>query len=301
MRITKLSPTQFENLIFDLSLTRGMKNVVWRTPGADGGRDIEGIVYERDFSGAQTERRWFVECKRYSASVDWPTIYQKIAYADVHKADVLLMCTTSTFSPNAVTHVAQWNAKRRDLTIRLWPVHDIEAQLSQHPDLALKYGLANTRQAPGKSFLDLALSLSKAVSSHYSKQIFAGLSVDPMLLAAQSFADLLLRRMEDLERAGRIQPSTSQTNLTSTDAYIVTGSGLQMDDQGLRAFFCYLFALTKTQLNVRAIAPSTCEIKSTTRVREIMERYRATFDAIAIWSDFEYRHSKHLITITQRS
>jgi hypothetical protein len=35
-----LTPTEFENLVFDLLISRGMVNVAWRTPGADGGRDI---------------------------------------------------------------------------------------------------------------------------------------------------------------------------------------------------------------------------------------------------------------------
>lgn len=37
-----LSPTAFEHLIFDLMILTGLRNVVWRSPGADGGRDIEG-------------------------------------------------------------------------------------------------------------------------------------------------------------------------------------------------------------------------------------------------------------------
>jgi hypothetical protein len=37
-----LSPRQFENVVYDLVSAAGLRNAVWRTPGADGGRDIEG-------------------------------------------------------------------------------------------------------------------------------------------------------------------------------------------------------------------------------------------------------------------
>src|SRR5258706_16433701 len=93
--LTELTPLEFENLIFDLMTSRGMSNVVWRTPGADGGRDIEGQTTELDLSGTAVSRKWYVECKRYATSVDWPTIYPKLSYADSHHADFLLLCTTS--------------------------------------------------------------------------------------------------------------------------------------------------------------------------------------------------------------
>lgn len=132
--LSQLAPTDFENLIFDLLVLGGMKNVNWRTPGADGGRDIEGFTAELDLSGRQQIKKWFVECKRYARSVDWPTIYHKIAYADSNQADVLLMCTTSSFSPAAITEVDKWNNSRRAMSVRLWPRHELEIQLKHYPD-----------------------------------------------------------------------------------------------------------------------------------------------------------------------
>jgi restriction endonuclease Mrr len=73
-KIKKLEPRRFENLVFDLVQIIGLENVVWRTPGADGGRDIEGDMEVRDMSGGLVLQKWFVECKRYRASIDWPTV-----------------------------------------------------------------------------------------------------------------------------------------------------------------------------------------------------------------------------------
>ena len=81
-KLKALTPGQFENLVYDLVTSAGLRNAVWRTPGSDGGRDIEGEMATTDFSGFHTITKWYVECKRYAASVDWPTVWEKIAYAD---------------------------------------------------------------------------------------------------------------------------------------------------------------------------------------------------------------------------
>jgi hypothetical protein len=101
-----MRPVSFENLVYDIVTSAGLANGVWRTPGADAGRDIEGIARSVDFSGYFVSDRWYVDCKRYSASVPWPTVWEKAAYADSHSADVLLIVTTATLSPQCKTEVS---------------------------------------------------------------------------------------------------------------------------------------------------------------------------------------------------
>jgi hypothetical protein len=64
-----LKPTAFENLSFDLVTAAGLQNAVWRTPGADGGRDIEATMPVMDISGEVTHQKWYIECKRYKHSL----------------------------------------------------------------------------------------------------------------------------------------------------------------------------------------------------------------------------------------
>jgi hypothetical protein len=99
MEFTNLSPYQFENLTYDLLQAAGLKRLVWRTPGSDGGRDIEGLYTAIDFSSYHYTQKWYIECKRYSSSIDWPTVWNKIAYADARKVDFLLLVTNSNPSP----------------------------------------------------------------------------------------------------------------------------------------------------------------------------------------------------------
>src|SRR5258706_15282013 len=98
-QLGSLHERDFENLVFDLAIAAGLRNATWRTPGSDEGRDIEGELTTVDFSGHTSVQKWYIECKRYSSSVDWPTVWEKIAYADAHAADYLLVVTTSHLSP----------------------------------------------------------------------------------------------------------------------------------------------------------------------------------------------------------
>ena len=301
--LNDLTSTEFENLIFDLMVSRGMTNVRWRTPGADGGRDIEGTITESDLSGAQVTRRWFIECKRYASSVAWPTIYSKLSYADSHQANFLLLCTTSTFSPTAITQVDAWNSSHRSVAIRLWPKHELDLQLRRHPDLLLKYRLSKAPSTPGRSILTLALALSKTVSSHYSRLVFEVGKPDLMLQAAQAFSDLLTRRMDDMERDGGITvtfPHALRTTQPLAGCTFRVNS-LAMDETGLRAFIAYLAALCNRSIEIQAKTDaSSCTITSSANLAEIVLRYAATFGAIATWADFEFDVSNSGIRIRQR-
>jgi hypothetical protein len=236
-----LSPEEFENLVYDLAISRGMVNVVWRTPGADGGRDIEAESVQRDISGSQFVAKWYIECKKYSGSVDWPTIHPKLAYADAAGADYLLLCTSSKFTPQAISNVDQWNKKRRYPLIRLWPAHEVNNQLRLHGDLQLKYALSGDPSNPGRSFFALSLTLSKAIGSYYAAVTTGITPADRMLCAANAIALLLQTRLEEIETLGT--PSWQTYNALDADVD-VKGNLTAFDGPALSALVCYLAALT---------------------------------------------------------
>ena len=299
-RLGSITPTEFENLLYDLVIQRGMVNVAWRTPGADGGRDIEAQSVQRDFSGTQTVQKWFIECKRYTGSVDWPTIYGKLAYADSLGADFLLICTASKFTPTAITHVDQWNIGRRGVTIRLWPGHEIESQLKQHPDISLKYGLLSAPTAPGRSIISLALALSKSVASHGAEMHFKGLPSDAMLQASQAISDLLAKRMEDLNTVGQIRLRFAHISPDALEGCQFNGDFLRIDEFGIRAFAAYLFALIRTPLTLSSTGHPSCEIECAVAVDSLLDRYRDAFSSIAVWSNAEINHAGNKIHWKQR-
>jgi hypothetical protein len=293
-----LSPTEFENLTFDLVVAMGLKNVAWRTPGADGGRDIEATAPVKDFSGKHTSQKWFIECKRYSGSVDWPTIYGKLAYADSHVADYLLMCTSSQFTPAAITHADEWNNQRRNTKIRLWPSHVLEQQLLSHPDIQLKYGLTNTPGSPGQTIVNLALVLSKTVATHYSNLVFSDVEPDRMLEASRCISELITQRMTDLAEKAKIALVLKPNENDASATYV--GKSFEIDHYGFQALNMYLFALSKRPLTFVGVSDHSCKAEITPEHLELLERYSHVFDAIATWGDFELQTHANFITISQR-
>lgn len=299
--LIELLPREFEHLIFDLMTVRGMVNLSWRTPGADGGRDIEGIVVQNDFSQEQSSMKWFVECKRYTGSVDWPTIYAKLAYAHSNGADVLLMCTPSKFTPAAISQANNWNTGKYGIVIRLWPGHRLESLLARHPDIALKYGISSVPIPLIGSALQLTLALAKSVGTHYAEIVFKDSHVAPMLQASHALATLLQLRMEDAEREGRFKTISFNAQDCSIDGCQVEAGDYKIDEPAFTAFVSYLVALGKEAVVVKQHPEYACEIPASQKAFEIIRRYSSTFSAVAMWGNFEYSVSDTSILIRQRN
>jgi hypothetical protein len=201
----ELEPDEFENLTLDLLSHLGLKNAVWRTPGRDGGRDIQGDIFTDDFSGHTSRQSWYVECKRYAGTVSWPVVWEKIAYAESNSADVLLMATTSTLSPQAIDEVNRWNEKRKTPSIRIWGGHDLRQRLALFPDILVKYELS---PQPIRDAAISLLALSKILLK-YSNAIEAhiefGSPPDKHIVAIQALSELMSTRIEEIEQHGRLQ------------------------------------------------------------------------------------------------
>ncbi|ATE61956.1 restriction endonuclease [Thauera sinica] len=199
-----LSPSQFENLTLDLMQLLGLKNCVWRTPGRDGGRDIQGEFFGADFSGFTRKESWYVECKRYSDAVSWPTVWEKIAYADSNSADILLIVTSSTLSPQAIDEVNRWNADRRSLTIRFWNGQDLLNRLSLFPQILVKYCLSeNPLTDSAVSILPLTKVLTKYANTGSAHSTF-GKDRGRIDEVIQALAELISARIEEVETNGKI-------------------------------------------------------------------------------------------------
>ena len=195
--IKKLSPTEFESLVHDLTICMGIRNVSWRTPGADGGRDIEGVWIASDPTGDVVQESWYIECKRYAVTVDWPTVYSKVAYAVSNDADVLLMVTTASLSPACKTEISKWNASRRRPSIRHIDGTRIESVIRLNSILVAKYRLGKSGPKFSVSFKTIASILSSLCDSAEAELEIASTSVSAD--AAFELARLISSRTVELE------------------------------------------------------------------------------------------------------
>jgi hypothetical protein len=238
-RLDALTPTAFENLVYDCVRAIGLTNLVWRTPGADGGRDIEGDLVATDVTGFELRQRWYVECKRYSSSIDWPTVWQKIAYADVQNADVLFLVTNSNPSPSCETEINGWNAARRRPLLRTWRGYELPRILRTHTSIARAHGLLDPTVGVAGDGLDLALVINKLAQSAYSAMVFgqAGLSA---VEAASCLSELLSQRLTDLKGYGKFVPATRALKLPDFEWLSATGDTSACEDVGLRAVLAFI-------------------------------------------------------------
>jgi hypothetical protein len=192
-RLRRLVPREFEHLCYDLLVLSGLRNAIWRTPGPDQGRDIEGEFLSIDLSEGLSVQRWYVECKRYKASLDWPTTFSKLAYAANHDADFLLLITTSHVSPRAREEIARRALRHERPMIRVWDAPSLENLVIRHPFLLDKYRIhSTTTEAPRSALIGLA---SRTIQSAYGHGVLAG-DTSPALEYAASLVDLLAARQE---------------------------------------------------------------------------------------------------------
>jgi hypothetical protein len=300
-RLRALSPTQFENMVYDLVTSAGLRNAVWRTPGSDGGRDIEAEMTITDFSGFTVNAKWYVECKRYQGTVDWPTVWEKIAYADSHSADYLLVVTTASLSPQCKTEISGWNASRRRPTVRFWEGFNLERMLMHYPGILVKYGLTPDTKLVPASFMKLSQAASKVVQAAYGASEMMDWE-NPALEAASAMAELLTVRIKDAETSGGVvkSPFVVETDgfpwLTFKGDLTVLG---EFDRHGLRATLALLRHVTGLKAAVAALVKDAVRV---TLPGACIPNAAATnvLTEVSFWGDLEVRMLASDFVITRR-
>jgi len=300
-KLKALSPGQFENVVYDLVTSAGLRNAVWRTPGSDGGRDIEGEMETTDFSGFHVITKWYVECKRYASSVDWPTVWDKIAYADSHEAGYLLIVTTAMLSPQCKTEASNWNSKRRMPAVRYWDGTNLEQLLMHYPGILVKYDLAaDTKLAPA-AFMALAQQTSKVVQAAYGASEMANHD-NAALEAASALAELLTVRIRDAETGGKFAKSPFVTLVDGFHWLKVSGNGAELggfDRHGLRALFALLRHVTGTKTATAEVAPGV--IRVTLPAGRLPSAAATTLlTEVSLWGDLEVRVEGQDFIISRR-
>ena len=255
------------SVVYDLVTSAGLRNAVWRTPGADGGRDIQGEIATTDFSGFYAVAKWYIECKRYADSIDWPTVYGKVAYADSHGADCLLMVTTAMLSPVCKTEISTWNSNRRRPAVRFWDGTNVEQTLTHYPAVLVKHGLATDTKLVPASFMALAQQTSKVVQAAYGASELADHD-NPALEAASALAELLTVRIRDAEAGDKFVKCPFVQKEDKFHWLTVNGDAAELsgfDRHGLRAVLALVRHVTACKTATAALTPGQICITLTGR------------------------------------
>ncbi len=289
-KLKAVHATIFENIVYDTLFYAGFRNLVWRTPGPDGGRDLEAELPLQDASGYVQTQRWYIECKRYSNTVSWPLIWEKLSYADVAEVDFLFLVTTGNISPTAETKIAEWNNAKRKPTIRVWRGYELEHKLVRYPSLLLKYGLSNDQLVANAGFLKLAIVSTKAIQSAYGAS-YVKRNMLPHVEFAAAMSELLTRRMADIEKYGKFNLSPFERSIDSYEwLKIDKNAPIEIFDRsGIRGILCILRLLDRknTSLDIVAgpgdkslsLAPKSKLSVGQSTIEKLQE--------IGVWSDIE--------------
>ncbi|ASD16298.1 restriction endonuclease [Pseudomonas aeruginosa] len=286
MELEDLEAEVFENLVFDLVCDCGLINPQWRTPGSDEGRDIQGEFYISDLSGYYQRQLWYIECKKYSGSINWPLIWEKISYAEAHNADILLVANTSTITPQARNQVTKWNESGKRPTIRVWNKVDIQERLNIRKYISIKYGLSSPNlQGVIDPITPLIKLLIKTNNSLYSSGIESkGTTVK--LELSHALGELLDKRVDDIEMSGKILWS----KIKSTDDLYewIHIDDIQkisiFDTYAFRALCCYLRMCFSTEL----IQVNSLEDLILIPLPRRLEAYQIDhLRVISMWSNFQ--------------
>lgn len=257
MDLLGLSPTKFENLTFDIVTALGLRNSVWRTPGSDLGRDIEGEYFISDLSGQYQRQKWYIECKRYTSSVDWPTVWNKISYAENHVADILLFVTTSSPSPQAIDQIRLWNNSNKKPKIRFWSDVDVLGKLNIYPQIAKKYGLKPEGDSSIETFSS-SIDLLLRITSSLSPEI--GTVTETKLWLLHSLSELISRRISDINTGyGFYFKEHSEIDYFHWVDMKKT-SLLKFDKYSTRTLLAYLFFVLKSPPEINQTSPNSIRI-----------------------------------------
>lgn len=298
--LSKLTATQFENLTFDLMMLIGLKNATWRTPGADGGRDIEGEYESVDLSRNISLQKWYIECKKYKKTLDWPTVYKKIAYADSHDADFLLIVTTANLSPRCKEEIRRTNRSKRHLTVRFWDGTVLADIVWKHPFLLYKYGFESRGKYEDISVMPVLMLSAKSIQAAYGKACIND-TIEPSLELSAALVDLFSARILEQEKWGF---SPNKRFLEERDSYdwLVIEDAVDLrdcDSYGIRALvtairFC--FSLEDVKIDNSDDANFEIRIPQTEDVK-VFENH---LTQIALWSNLEICLKQDKLKITIR-
>jgi len=156
MDFSKLDPTEFEELIYELLQSVGYTKLSWRkgtgynASPSDQGRDIEAFFPRVDADGHSYEERWFIECKHHKKGVSPEHLQSILSWASAEQPDAVLIVASHSLSNPAKNYLEKYTQENlRRTKVRIWENKDLERISLGRPIILRKFGL--TRSFP---FLD---------------------------------------------------------------------------------------------------------------------------------------------------
>ena len=276
-------------------------NCCWRTPGPDGGRDIEGIYTFIDPSGFSQTQKWYVECKKYSNSIDWTIIWKKIAHAEAHKADILLFMVSNFITPQAIDNIAKWNKGNRRPLIRFLNSADLHNRIQNFPEIGIKYALIENNESNARlitaPMTDLLLNTIYSITASME----TGIDIEPKMALAQAVTDLISTRSNDIAIYEGIhvypfhEPEDSYEWVESS----IELEKAKLDRYGVRAILSYISIFRKSATKLKVSKASEKGVLVHFSIEN--EKAKARIQDICFLSDISVNFSNNGLFFLERN
>ncbi len=143
LELGRLSPEEFEHLVFHLLDEMGYQELVWRKGGPgnsanDGGRDLEGTLSTGGLIPGRRRRCWF-EVKHRAKRLETASVRSTVHNANAeHDLASLGIVTNATVS-NGCLDWAEKFGKQHRLEVAICQGHDLERLLRANPRTMLRF------------------------------------------------------------------------------------------------------------------------------------------------------------------
>jgi len=133
----ELTPSVFENLVYDLLVKEGFKVLKQTSQTRDQGFDFIARITKELPGSVPTKEKWLVQAKLYKHSkVNIQAIAQLYGYSKLANADGFLLVTNSSISTSARSFIKD-NIK--DVKVLVWDQSFLNDMLMKHGDTHRKY------------------------------------------------------------------------------------------------------------------------------------------------------------------
>lgn len=290
-----LDPTEYENFIYDVAIVHGFKNVVWRTPGPDGGRDIEATYSRINPFGDVVTEKWYIECKKYKTSVSWPIIYPKIAYAHSGGADILCIAAFPNPSPNCETEISKWNKINVHPKITTIRPYALKFDTPMMNKIGVKFRIIE----PSIQSIPIELiKLSANLAEQANSVALIGLSAEAYLDAAAKFS-WLSRALSDREYELNADGAKYRAN-SDGESWIENDQDLELPSDIVRALASLMRVVSQAG-RISLATDGNQIVFASDQMRIPLTHLEGALREVAVMANLELTLSDNSIAVRRRS
>lgn len=131
---TKVDPTYYEKFINYILSKIGFHNMEWYGKGgSDKGRDVVAYTFERLPFNLSYQRKWIIQCKRWSRFPTKGDIINEVASAIEHRPDFWVLAIPLNPTPDQIDYVKSLS-NNYNLKTLILPLNDLEKIVYEYPE-----------------------------------------------------------------------------------------------------------------------------------------------------------------------